>query len=486
MFKKALILGLALLVIGGAALAWLLFDRSKEQREINSYKLKYGSEPDKYLKHYNEWLKMTPQEQAQMSFTLGESERNKTKTQLQQEQQERLKADLDKLAVDEIGVYPFADILYGGNWRQDVSRYKKQKELKEIIFNGSIVFVSIGGAVCGLCVLLCAVKILARGLSYSREHIFHSSKSRKKADAVIGTPHGESDQEDLDQELSSNDQAYQFRKHSKAGANFDCRNLDDDFAGRDKQTASKPALFAKEKFQGGNGKHRIAKKHANTLSIDSAGRVATLFSDDKSVEYSGLLRTSDSNENSPGFESSVKRQTENLEKQMEQFRQMAQSVQQTTLEHSKPINNTLQELIQQVSAIREYAANQQDRVEKLQDGYDWNIIRTFCLRVIRCIDNLESRITRLSKKKVDTAHLREVQDELIFALESSGVERFKLEIDSDYRGQEKFAEAVKAKQKCDDPSRTGKIAKIIRPGYQYFINEENVKVVRTAQVKLFG
>jgi molecular chaperone GrpE (heat shock protein) len=75
---------------------------------------------------------------------------------------------------------------------------------------------------------------------------------------------------------------------------------------------------------------------------------------------------------------------------------------------------------------------------------------------------------------------------MLFALESSGVEQFEPEINSDYHGQEKYAEAVKDKECCDDKKRTGKIAKIIRPGYQYFIDEENVKVVRPAQVKLFG
>ena len=49
-----------------------------------------------------------------------------------------------------------------------------------------------------------------------------------------------------------------------------------------------------------------------------------------------------------------------------------------------------------------------------------------------------------------------------------------------------FSEAVKEKESCDDPKRSGKIAKVIRPAYQYFIDEENAKIVRPAQVKLFG
>ena len=191
-------------------------------------------------------------------------------------------------------------------------------------------------------------------------------------------------------------------------------------------------------------------------------------------------------ESSPMLEESLKAKTDNLEKQMAEFKDVAHSVQQTTLEHSKPLNGALKELTDQVSAIREYASHQQERVEKLQDGYDWNIIRTFCLRVIRCIDNLESRIERLSEEDVETEHLTEVRDELVFALESSGIEQFRPEVNSLYHGQEKCTEAVKEREHCDDSKMAGKIAKVVRPGYQYFINEGNVKVVRAAQVKLFG
>ncbi|MHC4423270.1 MAG: nucleotide exchange factor GrpE [Planctomycetota bacterium] len=113
-------------------------------------------------------------------------------------------------------------------------------------------------------------------------------------------------------------------------------------------------------------------------------------------------------------------------------------------------------------------------------------MRTFCLKVIRCIDNLENRIARLSRENVETAEFEEVRDELVFALESSGVEKFEPEINSDYHGQERRAEAVKGREHTDDQKLTGKIAKVVRPGYQYVIDDENVKVVRTARVRLFG
>lgn len=182
---------------------------------------------------------------------------------------------------------------------------------------------------------------------------------------------------------------------------------------------------------------------------------------------------------------SLKAQNESLEKQVAEVMQMAQAVQETSIKNSEPVKNTLDELTKQISAIREYASFQHEKIEKLQEGYDWSIIRNFCLRVIRCIDNLENRIEKLSRQNIDTTDLREIMDELVFALESSGVEQFKPRIDSDYNGKEKIAEVVKDRVCTDDPDMTGKIASVLRPGYQYVINDNNVRVVRAARVKLY-
>jgi len=153
---------------------------------------------------------------------------------------------------------------------------------------------------------------------------------------------------------------------------------------------------------------------------------------------------------------------------------------------AEPFNKTLQQLNEQISAIRQYAAQQQQRVERLQSGYDWNIIRSFCLRVIRCIDNLEDRISRLVQEGEETCHLEEVREELLFALESSGVEQFEPQVGSLFRGQERWAEAIQDKSPCADPDLKGCIMAVLKPGYQYVLDDQNTKVVRTARVKLYG
>ena len=103
-------------------------------------------------------------------------------------------------------------------------------------------------------------------------------------------------------------------------------------------------------------------------------------------------------------------------------------------------------------------------------------------------DNLPSYQLQIVPEQVPDLEqtLSEVHDELLFSLESSGVEQFAPELNSTFCGQERLAEAVKAKATCAKPELKGCIAEIIKPGYQYVIDEQNVKIVRTARVKLYG
>jgi molecular chaperone GrpE (heat shock protein) len=153
----------------------------------------------------------------------------------------------------------------------------------------------------------------------------------------------------------------------------------------------------------------------------------------------------------------------------------------------EPVLNSLTELTEEVSAIRQYATQQQDQMRKLQDGYDWMLIRRFCMRIIRCIDNISDRIEQLSNQSRNSnPHtLEDIRDELVFALESSGVEAFSPDIGAPYKGLERYAEAIHDRMPTDQPQQSGTIARVIRPGYQYLISESDIKVVRCAQVQLY-
>ncbi len=628
MLKKYVKLGLLLLVIGSALIGWVLVENNKDQQRAAFYKTKYGSDPDEYLKQYNEWLQLPPEQRANLPWWLDKYGKTKTESQLQKEQQERLSADLEKLATEKKEANPFADILYGDHWREKLDEYKKQKRMRGYIFTGSIVCALTGGAIVICCLVLCLYQIIikpssnlkktdpatsgdhspTRDIKMSRvgekvkispndgdkaktkvspETIVESEgkakvttgksgrpkievraktedKTKEKADEVkvaktnetkrkakgkaktkekvkakaekkpkvkekitekAAKAESESKEEDKTENkaevsaeekiIAKNEKAAKAESESKEEktenktevsaeeekivaktekvAKTESESKEEDKTeNKAEAEEEKPVDQHKEKREL-RGKETeqteaLGKSGWKTYEKNSGRRTVVLNPpDEDSTELVESLERAAENINlSDKTEDSLKEKTENLEKQMEEFRQMARGVRQKTIENSEPINNTLSELAQQVSAIREYASSQQDRLSKLQDGYDWNITKTFCLRVIRCIDNLEKRISQLLKKDMDVVDLEEIRDEMLFALESSGVEQYEPELNSDYHGQEKLAEAVKGKKNCNNKNQKGKIAKIIRPGYQFFIDEENVKVVRPAQVMLYG
>jgi chemotaxis protein histidine kinase CheA len=531
MFKKFAIPGLVLLLAGSTALGWTLLEKKKERQKAAYYKSKYGTEPDVYIRQYTEWLQLPPEQRVYMPWGLDKNGKPKTESQIQQEQQERLKADLEKLASGKTDTAPFADVLYGANWKEELKKYKKTKARRETVFTGSILCMFAGGSIltCGLLYWLGQKlaktssplgKLVAPLFKKQDENEAKQSNGPKVATAPIFNPaderwlrnivrkktqlkenaENEAKEKDKSQEKTKSDtqemasleknaaketkspaqkqesqpKPEKDKKNSQGLVNSGFKKVMDSADKKDEKTPSQETHSEKTKV----GVKNLANK---------AGKSSGLHSNIKNSEIVKSLDNEKGNADAGlNLKDSLKAQTENLEKQMAEFRQMAKGVQQTAIDHSQPINSTLNELTQQVSAIREYASSQQDRLKKLQDGYDWNIMRTFCLRFIRCIDNLDKRISEMADQGDDVIKLKEVRDELLFALESSGVEQFEPEVNSDYHGQEKYAEAVKEKENCKDKKRAGKIAKVIRPAYQYFIDDENAKIVRPAQVKLYG
>ncbi|OHB73843.1 MAG: hypothetical protein A2Z25_10265 [Planctomycetes bacterium RBG_16_55_9] len=440
MRTKSMILGSILLLVGSVALLWGLTEIRRQQEEITRCQSRYVTQTDDYMKQYNEWLLRPADEKPAFPLLLDKDGKTKTAAQLKQEQRERLTADLDKLASGRTDVHPFADVLYGENWPSEIEAYKKQKELNESVLIGSIVCTSLGGSIFVWWMLVWIWRMMGGVLAGVRARSDAVRRSREMPLPLRA--HYEQPSEMVDEPADVPPSTENPAAEQESSAQYS-------------QRLKQPKVLPNSRWGHWTPAQPDPQVNAEASEIkrisEEVERIASLLSDEKTTRAAVL-------------------EARPLEAR----------------DHPKPLDGALKQLSEEVSAIREYTAYQQDRLEKLQDGYDWNIIRTFCLRVIRCIDNLDNRISQLSSKNGKTAHLTEVRDELIFALESSGVEQFAPQINSDYRGQEKVAEAVKDRQPCEDSEHKGKIAGVIRPGYQYFISEENIKVVRPAQVRLFA
>jgi len=517
MLQKCAILGLVLLLAGGAAFGWLYNETQNERRQAQSLAPANSLGSQEYLEKYGRWYQLSPEQQNQLVLELDNERKSKSADQLSQEQQARLRADLDKLAAGQMNPGDIADFLYGRGWESQVEQYRQHREQVETAQTISIVCLSIGGVLFGGCTILWLLWLVVRAIRALKNRSSEPEIETEPATAEL-----------TDIELNDPEPPNESEVPAPEGQPKQRRRLLtlSETAGESQPGASvsQPLTSIDDLFNvapDGVGPREPAAPMTRPGSPSSAVQVAgeesgiaLLLADEESREGGWSPQAQWSLQSAHGAPSenasparhsakrptaqppedqrvstvkdSLKEQANDLQKQLAEFKQVAQSVQQVTREQSNPLSNTLKELTQQVSAIREYAASQQDRVEKLQDGYDWGILRTFCLRVIRCIDNLEGRLANLPKGDGALSHLEEIKDELLFALESSGVEQFQPELNSEFHGQEKLAEALKEKQPAKKPEQAGRIARVIRPGYRYLIDDENYRIVRTAQVKLYG
>ena len=151
---------------------------------------------------------------------------------------------------------------------------------------------------------------------------------------------------------------------------------------------------------------------------------------------------------------------------------------------AKRSDNSVADLLSQVSSLRDYLAKQQNMVKRFQDGYDWTVLKNYCKRIIRCIDDVEKRMNSTKNTAEDhRLDLEMIYDQLVFALDGSGIEQFRPEVDTPYAGQEKIAEVIG--KDSSEKGKPGHISQVVNPGYLYYISDEHQKLIRPAKVRLY-
>jgi|GEM_PF-268779 len=494
MLKQFTILGIVLLIAGSIGLVRTLPYHSEWAAMGFTPKTSLLGEPPKVTEAVQEWpvaLSENPQDLNDELVTLRGMSPGALKTQ----QQARLQAEIDRLAAGERPDPTLARTLYGGDWQEQVARYKTGKERSESILTGSFVLALTGLIVFGWCLLLGLARLVIRIACWLWERITRTFRRSGQVQQQPPSPEAAEDEVVCVQESGRPRAGRPEGGRPRLAVDVGTAPADDEPIGYQRtypsdEDAGDQAVLpcvseaAVERLLADDQSRPAASARIMSPALEPAE------AEPDDVEHAEVTVVAEPVEPAVDAQGSLAVQTADLERQLARFKEMVQTVPcaETPLgpESSEPFNKTLLQLNEQISAIREYAAEQQERVEKLQSGYDWNIIRTFCLRVIRCIDNLEDRIARCSEQGESAESLDQIREELLFALESSGVEPFEPPLQSVFRGQERWAEAIKDRQACDDPRLKGCVAAVVKPGYQYVVDDQNVKVVRAARVRLYG
>lgn len=419
----------ALLALLPGLTGWciVLTQKQIQQNRTENYREISKQEKDEFLRLYEQWNRLSEQEKADTPWGTGPYGGPEIQRKLKEHQEKRLLADLPELLTEPTLPSELGDILYGPDWRQRVHRYQQQIEFQEILSILSATLLITGAVVLGVGLTIWLVGVVKR-------------RAARKAEENSPEPVAESSEEaekssETPKEKEREVHLFRQRKSSE------------------QKSPEKPETSI---LQSPAGVGSFDKETSASARASAAAGGGLKTADQAAA---AVLTESDSTDSDPILAS---------------------------LMAPIPVVQGLSEISEQMSAIREFAAEQQNQVKKFQDGYDWMLIKRFCLRIIRCIDNLEDRIRQFQKDNQDVSVLKDIRDEILFALESSGVEQYEPEIGLDYRGLERYAESVREKAENNDPEKSGHIAEVVRPGYQYLLNDEEVKIVRCAQVKLYA
>ena len=451
MSKNAWILWALLLMVPGAVGLGFHFAQKNELQsriDVAAEAVAESAATEEYLSMYDRWFALNPEDKAENPWGQDPYGGPEIQKRVRDGQADRLTADLAQLDKG-LKHYPeeLAETLYGQNWESAVTQYRQDQEKAEMMLIGSV-FLMAGGGV-----------ILAGGLG---RILLAACFGKSKKDTSDKT----------DEEIAAE-------------------------APKKLEIKEKPPLTVSRTQPMSDMEKMIAAKNEENISdvspvdpdapgyfeskkkVAQSEQPAPVASGEKTAQttLSQIDTSTTAVANKPAKESYFGWAVDPDEDQDPTLENMM-----TT----EPLTRELTELTEEMSAIREFAAQQQDQVRKLQDGYDWMIVRRFCMRIIRCVDNIDDRIGRLDEQADELMmSLEDIRDELIFALESSGVEQFNPDVNVPFKGLEKYAEAVRHRVETEDQALVGCIAEVARPGYQYLISEDDVKVVRCAQVKLY-
>ncbi|MBE0536578.1 MAG: hypothetical protein IH624_13005 [Phycisphaerae bacterium] len=422
-----------LVLLGGFGLAAVVVDMHQEKRQVAKHKMRHSQAADEYLQQYLEWSTLSANERAENPWGQGRYGGAELREKLIHQQDDRLKADLADLSSGTTTPGVVAEVLYGPDWQQQIEAYRKRSDLRDGVAVISTMSILAGLIVC---------------IGYAVHHSLHSvlSPSEEKKTASGKPRPGRPRTADPDESESENAPETKDLLSEIIAAGPEAESEADD----DEHPA--PSIGVKSEAIG------YFRNFGLSTSSDRTGELKNTLRN-KAASF----KPTDKPKSAAGEGGAL-----------------------GMLMSSSPVASELTELTQEVSAIREFASQQQDRVRQLQDGYDWSIIKRFCLRIIRCIDNLDERMAALPPEGADMQSLLDVRDELVFSLESSGVEQFEPELNKDYKGLEKSVEAVKSREPATAPALVGKIAAVVRPGYRYVVSDNDIKIVRCAQVKLYG
>lgn len=137
-----------------------------------------------------------------------------------------------------------------------------------------------------------------------------------------------------------------------------------------------------------------------------------------------------------------------------------------------------------VAGMRDYLSESNQQMTRLQEGYDYSVLKRVVKPVIQVANSLEVLEPRLEGSP-EAEEVRALWLDLLDSLEQNGIERLQIEKGDKFDEIRKMAEATTTKEATGDSEKEGTVAEVIRPGYCFVYDYDKKRMVVPAQVKLY-
>ena len=347
-----IILALALMAPGTIGLGWGHLQKRASERRIAEARRAVADAPsaDEYLQMYHEWSQLPAAEKSENQWGYGKYGGPDIQKRLRQDQVLRLEADLPDLDAG-VRSYPpqLAEVLYGIRWPDRLAEYQRQRETRGIVMTASVILLFAGG-----------LWLLGGGVKHYVSRYF-------------------SDEDDEVEQESQDEQRLCFERPRRKP-----QQQGQETVGVGRQTTSlrMPMIYSM------NPPTQISSPHTVQLFRIGMGPQKRPDYRKPAPDYVRLRRRSGEE---PLFQYSMC-PTADEKLYFGRWTRTGRCSGRDADDHAS-CRQRLTELTEEVGDSR--LAAQQDQMRKLQDGYDWMIIRRFCMRIIRCIDNVDDRMARL-------------------------------------------------------------------------------------------
>ncbi len=149
------------------------------------------------------------------------------------------------------------------------------------------------------------------------------------------------------------------------------------------------------------------------------------------------------------------------------------------------VNQNMERISELLDNLREFSAKKEKDVRRLQEGYDWCILKNFVKGITFVLHEMQEKINALEESKDAHAEtLKYFRDYLLEELENNGVERF----GDEFVGQKKpnaCADAEFSPINTNDPALNEQVSRVLAYGFRYNGGDGNGKIVKTARLEFY-